>query len=134
MCLVISLRYHKYQLEPLIANEDILVYKRLNHYGKSKDYYTPVMDTIVNFYRNKAILQDNFGLWNGCVEEGIHSYYVEKENPFGMHYAIIPKGTKFFIGCDGDVVSEKLIIYKRKPLFFKRCNMQEYIAKNNLLA
>ena len=133
MCLVISLRYHKYRLTPLIANEDILVYKRLNHYGKSKDYYTPVMDAIVKFYRNKAILQDNFGVWNGRVEEGIHSY-VEKRFTPGMHYAIIPKGTKFFIGCGGDVVSEKLIIYKKKPLFFKCCNMQEYIAKNNLLA
>ena len=91
------------------------------------------MDAIVNFYRNKAILQDNFGVWNGRVEEGIHSY-VEKRFTPGMHYAIIPKGTKFFIGCGGDVVSEKLIIYKKKPLFFKCCNMQEYIAKNNLLA
>ena len=91
------------------------------------------MDTIVNFNMNKAILQDNFSFLMGCVENGIHSY-VEKRFTTGMHYAIIPKGTKFFIGCEGDVVSEKLIIYKRKPLFFKRCNMQEYIAKNNLLA
>ncbi len=56
------------------------------------------------------------------VEQGIHSYAVDSavyHHPFRFSpqsimkcVAIIPKGTRYFEGINGDMVSEKLIIFK----------------------
>jgi hypothetical protein len=52
------------------------------------------------------------------VNEGLHSFMEESDadaSLYGVEQyypAIIPKGTRFFIGTDGDIVSEALVVYE----------------------
>ena len=46
-------------------------------------------------------------------------YYVS--GPHELHKCIIPKGTNYFVGRNGDVVSEKLLIFE------KDCDFLEYL-------
>ena len=65
---------------------------------------------------------------NALVSKGIHAYstrdkaiMVAKEfyntNGTSMHYAVIPKGSNFYIGNNDDVVSSNLIVYREKRCF-----------------
>ena len=82
------------------------------------------------------------------IDEGIHSYFsksaiehildiryshidsknlivFENENEIvynkydSIHYAIIPKGSKYFIGIDGDIVSNNLIVFENEIVYNK---------------
>lgn len=146
MCLIINCTYHP-QIgfnvpDALKANEDILVYKLL-FYLKNKEYITSVRGYSIKFKFNKFVyntrlrtkyLYSIFGSLVGySVQDGLHAYIkspVKISSEF--HYAIIPKGSHFYIGENNDIVSDQLIIYKRKPWWFifkKPISVDNYIEK-----
>lgn len=126
---------------PLVAEHSILVYKILERYmGKkyNNQYHTPYMGTPINFcdegdnmyfYKTTRLQKD---LTNTYISKGIHSFFDKKTaiddvNTYNeaelfrmsIHYAVIPKGSKFYIGEDGDIVSTNLVVFKRKKDYDK---------------
>ena len=138
MCLVISRFYHKKDNNPnvkcFVAKEDILVYKCLdcNDGEYSTPFqYMPIVFTKGKYVYNKVKMSKKMycGIRkNAIVSEGIHAYSTRdkaikvakdfrKSNGTYMHYAVIPKGSNFYIGSHEDVVSNNLIVYREKRCF-----------------
>lgn len=104
-------------LEPLIAEKDIFCKKCLITKTFNR-LYTPYQGAFIEF-NNGIYIQvayhfsfDEFG----DINQGIHSY---SKYPTGLrddlaYPCIIPKGTQYYIGYDGDLVSLRLIIFKNK--------------------
>ena len=130
MCLIVekSKHLHIFGLNfPRIAIKDKIVYKILIQ--NNSDYITPYKNHPVHFFKNQAILEaeDACRLTHyNCIEFGIHAFtnYLRAFSRLRIiddingtiFKAVIPKGTRYFYGDDGDIVSEKLIIkYEIKP-------------------
>ena len=154
MCLYINTKVHKKQKgekfpAPFIADENILVFKFLIKQWVEKKcwYLTPYQTKIITFNENNYCLVKSdlidifcpFGIQFSQsvldnkrfykVFEGIHSYYEDNADDWGeKHYAIIPKGTKFYIGDSGDIVSQKLIIFKNQNAY------KQYLKENKITA
>ena len=156
MCLYINQNYHKKQKgekfpAPFIADENILVSKKLEKkwVGKHYWYYTPYQEKLITFNENGYCLVESDLIDTFCpfgiecvvntyydttyykVYEGIHSYNnkIEDEEFWKIyHYAIIPKGGLYYIGIWGDIVSDKLIIFKNQKAF------EDYKKENKITA
>lgn len=152
MCLIISKVYHKKdksnRIKHLVAQEDILVYKCLDcEYG---EYCTPFQFKPIIFTKGKYVydkvdmLGCDYCRANESIGVGIHAYTIKKRaikvsesfnylNGTSMHYAVIPKGSNFYIGRDEDIVSNNLIVYREKRCFDKHypniIDVTEYILK-----
>lgn len=130
MCLTINDTFHK-KGKSLKAEQNILVYKVLER-GFDEKYYTPYQGMPINFnpndgmffYKNTRLLRGDIA---GSIANGIHSFFNDAKadalaNKFykeSMHYAIIPKGSRFFIGENGDIVSTNLVVFKTKKDYLK---------------
>lgn len=140
MCLSVNLGFHKVKDNKpiaLVAKQSILVYKVLEVEGKH--YYTPFISKGINFddeygmffYKttkfsiNRAYF---FGQYHYDVLRGIHSYFdFDKANGtngylknFGIsniHYAIIPKGSKFYVGSNCDIASSNLVVFENETKY-----------------
>lgn len=129
----------------LVAKQSILVYKVLE--VKNKHYYTPYMLKAANFddeygmffYKTTRFSIDRVRFFDqGCeyreynVSRGIHSYVdLVKANCTkdriqvycclnaipNIHYAIIPKGSKFYIGTEGDIASSNLVVFENETKY-----------------
>lgn len=136
MCLVVKNKWHK-EGKPLIAEEDFVVFKVLHH----NDYgmiVTPFRFCEINFVKGKRVMTSKIKItqtrsWTSgyhyhirwACSQGLHallklpSYHelhlfsIGIGNNMLVHKAIIPKGAKYFIGTDGDIVSDKMIIYEK---------------------
>lgn len=138
MCLIASKFYHKEDnnrnVKCFVAKEDILVYKCLD--CNAGEYstpfqYMPIAFTKGKYVYNKVKMSQKIGCGirkNALVSQGIHSYRAKdkaikvakdfrKSNGTYMHYAVIPKGSNFYIGDNADVVSNNLIVYREKRCF-----------------
>ena len=140
MCLVVEKGTNKRK-----AKADILVYKCLDECGGN--YSTPFYYFPVYFEDGKCVLKVKHFTYNNdekviIVEEGIHSYYNKSSaqkiesvfyNTYGTnrHYAIIPKGVKYYIGNDGDVVSTELIIFETEEDYNQYVKSSEKICVIN---
>lgn len=125
MCLTIDLKKHP-DLKPIRLDEDLLVHKYLCDKKKVSDlhrkrfmtkYVTPFTYTSVHFLFGKAILRAKLDEPDGHnqIYRGIHSTRAYMYSDVFIHHkAIIPKGSLIYYGTDGDVVSNKLIIFKNK--------------------
>ena len=113
MCLMINQRFHKPTITKdgaslfddswLEAKEDILVFKDLAHYGFR--CVTPYRQMLVKFVDGKFVYGEiKLGIDNKLeiVKEGAHAYVLDW---YCNHLAVIPKGSKFFVGYDMDIVS-----------------------------
>lgn len=144
MCLILLEQYHP-DLQPLIAGTDITCYKvlerqpdgslrtpykyrQISNNNLSSDYFQNVPTRIQDkgFARNENdFYKDDF-----IIEKGIHSFRtLDAANTelfilscsfhhsafYTIKEAIIPKGTKYWIGSNNDFCSEK-IIFKKPPL------------------
>lgn len=135
MCLTILEKTNK-----RVAVNDILVYKCLDY--DSDSYSTPFQYFPIYFTENgrywmsvKNFTYSHEGNYKN-VEQGIHAYY-DKEmaddtsesfvDSCGTetHYAIIPKGAKYYIGNKGDVVTTTLIIFETEK------DYENYIVEKN---
>lgn len=151
MCLIISKVYHKKdksnRIKHLVAQEDILVYKCL--YCEDGEYRTPfqhmpIMFTKGKYAYNKVNMPKSKYYWNDTIKVGIHAYTTKKaaitissaiyyNSGTSMRYAVIPKGSNFYIGKDNEIVSNNLIVYREKRCFDKHypniIDVTEYILK-----
>lgn len=138
MCLITSNFYHKkdknHNVKCLIAQEDILVYKCLD--CEDGHYCTPFQYMPIVFTKGKYVYNEvNMDEYAYCgkdagagISVGIHAYGTKaaaiatseqfhRSSGTSMHYALIPKGSNFYIGIDEDVVSNNLIVYREKRCF-----------------
>lgn len=129
----------------LVAKQSILVYKVLE--VKNKHYYTPYMLKFANFddeygmffYKTTRFSIDRVRFFDQgreyreyLVARGIHSHIdLAKANCTisylkilcdlnaipNIHYAIIPKGSKFYIGTEGDIVSSNLVVFENEAKY-----------------
>ena len=151
MCLIISKVYHKEDsnrnVKCFVAKEDILVYKCLD--CNDGEYCTPFQHMPIVFTKgkyayNKVNMPKSKCEWNDTIGVGIHSYRAKDKaialsksfywgNGTSMHYAVIPKGSNFYIGNNGDIVSNNLIVYREKRCFDRHypsiINFKQYIGK-----
>jgi len=129
MCLIVKKRWHK-DGKPLIAEENIPVFKVLRK-DTHRGLETPFFEYPIVFKDGKAILESELvGLKpitpNGSYRchKGIHACLDHLSSralacrcPGGngsVYKAIIPKGAKYLIGINGDIVSTKMIIFEKK--------------------
>lgn len=121
------------QIAPKVAEKDIVVYKVLD-YNMGSPYYGLL------YHLNRKITSDlniydsrwHLGTQLLTVEEGLHSctkriaayliqrylniYYKKSGITYSVYKAIIPKGSKYYIGLNNDIASDALIV-KRKLRF-----------------
>lgn len=101
MCLIKTHRFPKY------THKDIIVYKRLK--SVHGEWYTPYQ--CVNIKLNSLIYNHNlilYGVFTDTIEGcGVHSY---EEPRVSLFKSIIPKGSWYYIGNDGDIASNKLYV------------------------
>lgn len=139
MCLVKSSIFKRNYSKPLVADEDIVVYKALDHrniFTGEKVIRTPYQFYPISFKDGKCVM-DGYLECNRfkSVSYGFHSYVDEEkadmsckcfpETEMTKHWAIIPKGGRYFLGNDGDVVSDKLIIFETKENFMEYRKIQK---------
>ena len=126
MCLFKNTGFHPHN-RPLTADRDIICYKKVQQVGKDT-YITPCtiapipIECIQNKVPFKAQILSKFKfIWRHVfgfgrfVEDGfIHTYQDDnKSTIFEVYECIIPKGTKYFIGLQGDYASERIIFLKK---------------------
>ena len=137
MCLITDNYYHKEDnnrnVKCFVAKEDILVYKCLdcNDGEYSTPFqYMPIVFTKGKYVYNKVKMSQKIGCGireNALVSKGIHAYStrgkaIKVAKDFRkryMHYAVIPKGSNFYVGQSDDIVSNNLIVYREKRCFDK---------------
>ena len=129
MCLTISFAHH-INNKPKIAYTDILVYKCLDTHtlNGTPQITTPYRDYPITFDENGIFTYPKVRLEKLSHEDigqGIHAYYYDMgarqlaakyKRDFGckMFYAIIPKGSRYFIGLDFQIVANNMTIFKTK--------------------
>ena len=126
--------------EPLIATEDITVYKRLQRVGKSEyqspyrgysykrgQMYTSRLDKVKSNKRHhpKTYKDHNMNRMVtavGVVDRGIHAYVSRvtaktrsKDEAWGYDdesiiTCVIPKGARYYLGDGNEIASDKLFI------------------------
>ena len=134
MCLFINKCHYvnDYDVKPYVADKDLIVCKLL--IKRIFKFYTPVVYDRVKL--NKPFIcdtevmivqQDPLRGTFPYVSHGIHAYITKRGLIFSdntvQRFAIIPKGTKYYVGTDDDVVSDQLII-------FSRLGFIKYLRKN----
>ena len=154
MCLITSNDYHKKDnnrnVKCFVAKEDILVYKCLdctNGEYSTPFQYMPIVFTKGKYVYNKVKMSQKIGCRireNALVSKGIHAYStrgkaIKTSKSFygdkgtSMHYAVIPKGSNFYIGNNDDIVSNNLIVYREKRCFDRHypsiIDFKQYIDK-----
>ena len=119
-------RYYK----PIIAEEDLRVYKLLKKpiFGITK---TPHMKKVLWFRRGIIRQKSKLGLGYSSIgyryiNEGIHSFVYSPPSSKITHgeetfIAVIPKGSKLYIGQDGDAVSTGLIVFRNDSVYNEYC-------------
>jgi hypothetical protein len=126
MCLFAAPDIHPTK-KPRIAGYDILCWKVMNHVPEGASFsYSPYLKHIWHFGEAETATLGLPPRGNNCllviVEEGLHAFVHKKSaearadirsKPSKAYPAIIPAGTKFFIGCGGnpDIVAEKMTVY-----------------------
>lgn len=122
MCLVVDEDKHmlgvsKVNLKPIIVYKIIM--------KTANGFKTPFRRYPVDFIKNKCVLKSKLIKTDHVVDKGIHAYRslntavayaydIVMHSWIRAHYivfkAIIPRFSNYYIGCDGDIVSNKMII------------------------
>lgn len=131
MCLTVNTRIHKkngYKYIPFIAETDLMVYKCIDHNSNTGEYYTPFQYCTIKFKNGMCKMQSSLE-YTKNISFGIHGLYSEKtanrmstcftDSNTTKHWAIIPKGSEFFIGVDADIVSNNLLVFKTREDYRK---------------
>ena len=128
MCLTLNKKFktEKAALEasknPLIAKKDMTVYKAVRPVNENKFqaiYQTFTFEKGYHYYQTgkefsfivSLVTYSPDSLYNLRVYRGLHSYIRKYQAQSKGHTerVIIPKGAKYFIGKNGDIVSNQLI-------------------------
>ena len=128
MCLYIDKTKHRRGIIKTyckIAKEDICVYKLLR-YVPFRGYYTPFRYKPVIFNENMCTLKADKFKGTTTLNEithGVHAYLYCPNSDFYQDFnAIIPKGTKYYLGKNGDIVAEQMLIFRNSMIFYLYCN------------
>lgn len=137
MCLIVNKMFasseeaRNYFNKPLIAKKDIKVYKILENLNKNKTTgYSPFkyMKYKKGFQYTESHFNMNIeeyytSLYELCINQGLHAYIKKNSEGLKCHLSqfsysspeiiemYIPKGSKYFLGKDGEIVSDNLIWY-----------------------
>ena len=139
MCLIKSIIHKKDYSKPFIAEKDIIVYKALDHcddFG-NKCIRTPYKYYPIVFVNGKCIISSvlttNGGLY---ANFGVHAFRTEEkikrtcdffsETKMTKHWAVIPKGSEYYIGQKEDIVTNELIVFKTREDFRKYRKEHKY--------
>lgn len=128
MCLRIETR-------KLVAKTDLLVYKCLDSHHTG-EFCTPFQYIPVVFENGMAVIDGGKRAllveWEHysdrravrVVNYGVHAYTKKiaaeatasyfRDCGTKAYYAVIPKGCKYYLGTDSDIVSTKMIVFKSK--------------------
>lgn len=113
------------------AERPILVYKILIDYGFFTKI-TPFMDFKIKFKLGRSQeYVSNLGKsvykYNSetIIKEGLHAMYnktiakivSDRLGRAKVYYAVIPKGAKYYVGKDHDIVSDRQIIFRTERAF-----------------
>lgn len=133
MCLVKSDIHKNNWDNPFIAQNNIVVYKALDTktYNGVKNICTPYRYLPIVFFDGKCVMNEsNMDIYGEFINKGIHAYTTEErckitcnmfhdETGTKKFWAVIPKGSRFFVGNGDDIVSDNLIIFKTREEFRK---------------
>lgn len=131
MCLRISKFHHLFNEGAKIAKHDIHVYKKLIPFKSiSNRYMTPYLHAFYSAKKGRidmeSILKREQQSFNhhDIITKGIHAYRTKRcitnrdifTSSF-IYHAIIPKGSKYYVGSNKDIVSDHLIVFTEKKYF-----------------
>ena len=133
MCLFISRFWHGKNPKPKIAKRDIHVWKGLMKFNNYPFYYTPYQQSKILFLKGVATqiadLRQERRVNSIIITEGIHAALTKRKlrsilkniclKNQSFHHAIIPKGSKYYIGfvLDQDIVSDKLLVFETEEAY-----------------
>lgn len=149
MCLKIDKNHHP-KLKPKIAAEDIYtlkVSKCCNITNKPKSYFKHSIQNYNTILKSDLLFKRFF---NDVIEEGLHSlisgitntmrgdFFDGSESKKIIILCRIPKGSKYFIGMDNDIVSNQLELIQ--PIlgndkyfnYIKKNSMKYNLIKKNI--
>jgi len=128
MCLYVKTTFKTRQeardFQPLVAKKNIEVWKILMNEGKSP-YRHFKWEPGFHYYQDNGKLPKNInGCWNIQIHAGLHAFVDEvtarkrRREMFYYHNKhivkmTIPKGAKYFLGTNGDIVSTEMIYPKK---------------------
>ena len=138
MCLYIEKKYHPHR-KALVAQEDILVYKALKHVQTCPPFFTYKSPFFPCFWcpsNGKIKMESTFKFKEGGITEGIHAFQRNVRlrglgTDVKQHYAIIPKGTLFYMGYYSDIVSHELIVFEKVEDYVKYKNIKKETFQKN---
>lgn len=124
-----------------IAEKDLYVLKVLSSFKFDKQfgysYYQDVRQSLNKLYKS-AIVYELFSDYR--IERGLHAIRIGVDTSFFRNLdlttsystviclAVIPKGSKYVIGGDGDIVSNQIIILE--PLVSSTDHLEEKCSKS----
>lgn len=128
MCLIINENYHK-NFKPLKAEREFAVWKIVCcgfkpvifisniycfRYEKGFEYF--ITNKRPFSYRTKSELHSRASFKYKVVDRGFHSYKTRPNLKTSARFQkivkfYIPKGSLYFIGTEGDIVSNRIILY-----------------------
>lgn len=127
MCLIMDADYHPnfHKGKALVADRPIVVYKRLDCVTanggvspyQAHKWMFGVMQRVNNFtYRNPI---HRYAIDNkNAVSKGLHAFFDKKglrAKGHSLYPAVIPVGARFWLGWDGEIVSNAMTVYKNMP-------------------
>jgi len=108
MCLHVNVPYSG--REPLIAKEDMTVYKSIIRNTKDNSGYPYYYSEVIKYQIGKKNPVVELDLVYNQVHKGYHSW-ASQDQSFCQSNSIfiIPKGSKYYIGIHNDYVSNQII-------------------------
>lgn len=124
MCLVTKKK------EVNIAKRDKTVIKWISRYTDNLSTWSGPIRRQMSFPFNEIVTaRDEYGkeidhlqLCEGCISEGIHSYRIHSliNYLFDSHkIGVIPKGSEYCYGRDGEVVSKEIMVFSSYKKYFR---------------
>lgn len=121
MCLIVNKNKHllgtfKVNLKPIIVYK--IIRKTIDGFETPFRYYP------IDFVENKCVFKSKLIKDGHIVDKGIHAYrslntavdacermrFLWSRDNYIVFKAIIPRFSNYYIGCNGDIVSNKMII------------------------
>ena len=133
MCLEKSNIHKDDRDNPFIAKNNIVVYKALDTktFDGVKNICTPYMYLPIVFFLFFFVMNEpSMDIYGKFIDKGLHAYTTEErckktcdmyhhETGTKKFWAVIPKGSKYFVGNENDIVSDNIIIFKNREEFRK---------------
>lgn len=86
-------------------------------HGRSQQYVSKLGKSV---YENGSIVEIGEGLhamYNKTMAKIISNNLVCREIKTNVYYAVIPKGAKYYVGVNHDIVSDRQIIFRTERAF-----------------